>query len=175
MFSTPQRIFMWCNYSSPLGRVNLTNQKVISVVLINYFIHLWRWKGSNNRRSVKILIINLLFMFICQTQKKERKLREFERKKIRGKEKKCLLSDRSPSSGQINDFFSSLEEELLLLLLLLRVLLFMLTRRSIILRLSLFVFCLLFSDIRPFIEALLIAQKPQKEVRSTVGSLNSRF
>lgn len=55
-------------------------------------------KGSETIDNV--LIINLLFVFICQAAKKL-KLKKSE-KRI-GK-KKCLLSDRSPSLGQINDF-----------------------------------------------------------------------
>lgn len=42
-------------------------------------------------------------MFICQTQKKTQTQSEFKKNKKKEKEK-CLLSDRSPSSGQINDF-----------------------------------------------------------------------
>jgi hypothetical protein len=45
-------------------------------------------------------IINLLFVFICQAAKKT----QTQEKARRENEKKCLLSDRSPSLGQINDF-----------------------------------------------------------------------
>lgn len=69
------------------------------VSLINYFVYLWRGKDQTIEESVKILITNLLFKFICQTAK----TRTFEQNREE-RRKKCLLSDRSPSSGQINDF-----------------------------------------------------------------------
>lgn len=80
-----------------------SNWKNIAEVLMNYIRHKKDQKQST-RPSKTVLIINLLFVFICQAAKKKLKTQE---KREEEKEKIYLLrllSDRSPSLGQINDF-----------------------------------------------------------------------
>lgn len=63
-----------------LGSRRFDESKIFSVVLINYFVYLWYGKDQTIGESVKILIINLLFMFICQKKKKTLAQSEFKKK-----------------------------------------------------------------------------------------------
>lgn len=129
----------------------------ISVVLINYFVYLWRWKGSNNRRIRQNSNHKPVIYVHLSNAKKERKLQEFKKKKKEERKNVCwVIALLAPDKLMI--FYFARRTSLLLLLLL-----FMLTRQSLILRCSLFVlFCLLFSDNRPFIEALQSGENHRK-------------
>lgn len=100
-------------------------------------------------------------MFICQTQKTQ----NFKKREVReGRRKKYLLSDRSPSFGQINDFSSLLLEELCFFMFSS----FHVSVHSTLDYLKTFVVCmfsLLFSNIRSFIEALNVETAKNFEAR----------
>lgn len=92
---------MWCNYSSRVSRHFLMNQNGKF-----WWIIFGRKKDQTQSTSPSKICSNHKPVICVHLSSGEKKIFQNSRKKREGEKenKKCLLSDRSPSLEQINDF-----------------------------------------------------------------------